>query len=112
MIMKRVTLFLILLLAAVNAFASDESDAYCKYVTEQAAAIRDLDRIPNAIIGPIQPSTGTPPQLVFGLSNTLSNQRKARVTMQVAKTSCDLYRTSTEAQRRLFYALPSIEKSV
>lgn len=101
-----------MLLQAVLCRASDDTDSYCKYITEQAMAQRDLLRVPNALVGPIQPSTGTPPQLVFGVTSTLAHQRQARLTMQAAEASCELYRTSTEAQRRIYYALPGIEKDV
>ena len=52
------------------AFAADGQDkdqqAYCRYVTEQAAAQRNLLRAPNAVAGVTQPNTGLPMQVVWG----------------------------------------------
>lgn len=85
---------------------------YCNFTQDQAAAQRDLYRTPTALVGPIQPSTGTPPQMVFGVSESISDLHKSGLTMKVAKTSCKLYSATTEAQMHLFYALPGIEKQV
>jgi len=102
-----------ILLAPVSAFAQSEAEAaYCKYVAEQAAGQRDLLRTPAALLGPIQPSTGTPPQLVFGVSDSLSDVMKSGLVMKAAKTNCDLYRATTEAQQHLIYAFPHIEKDI
>jgi hypothetical protein len=101
-----------LVLVSTYGFADDATDAYCKYVAEQAMAQRDILRTPNAVVGPIQPSTGTSPQMVFGLTNSLSNDRKAGLTMQAAKTQCALYIVAADAQQRIFFALPSLEKDV
>jgi choline dehydrogenase-like flavoprotein len=86
--------------------------AYCRMVMEQGKAQRDLLRSPQATVGPIQPSAGTPPQMVFGVTNSLSDDRKASLTMDVARKTCALYNATTEAQQHLLYALPSIEKDV
>lgn len=85
---------------------------YCTFVSEQAQAQRDFLRSPHAELGPIQPSTGTPPQMVFGVTESISDLKKASLTMGLAKTSCKLYAATTEAQMHLFYALPGIEKQV
>jgi len=106
-------LLVAILLAPVSAFAQSEAEiAYCKYVAEQAAGQRDLLRTPSALLGPIQPSTGTPPQLVFGVSDSLSDVMKSGLGMKAAKTNCDLYKATTEAQQHLIYALPRIEKDI
>ena len=86
--------------------------AYCKYVTEHAAAERDLLRTPSVIAGPVQPSTGTSAQVLYGLSNSLSDDRKAALTMRVARQTCSLYAATVEAQQHILYALPGIEKDV
>lgn len=106
-------------LALVSGFAlpalaqNEQADAaFCKYTAEQGMAQRDLLRTPALAIGPIAPSTGTSPQFVFGVTNSLSNDRKAGLTMQVAKQTCGLYKATTEAQMHLLYALPGIEKDV
>jgi hypothetical protein len=109
-------LVILILLSATTVFGQDETtkgnEAYCKYITEQAMAQRDLLRSPSGVVGPIEPSSGTPPQLVFGVTEDLTDYKKAKLTMSVAVTTCKLYDTTTDAQRHLLYALPSIEKSV
>src|SRR2546429_2224407 len=102
-----------ILLVPVSAFAQSEAEvAYCKYVAEQAASQRDLLRTPSGPMGPIQPSTGTPPQLVFGVSDSLSDVMKSGLVMKAAKTNCNLYKATTEAQQHLIYALPRMEKDI
>jgi hypothetical protein len=103
--------FSISLLLIPAAFAGDEEQqSYCKYVTEEAAAQRNLLRTPNAIAGLTQPNTGLPTQLVWGVSGSLSNVRKAGLTMDEARKNCALYSASSSAQRAIQYALPSLEK--
>ena len=112
--MKRTTPFIVaILLLSVIAFAAEQNDAqaaYCNYITEQAFAQRDILRTPSAVVGPIQPSTGTPPQMVFGLSSSLANVKKSVLTMDVARTTCGLYSAATDAQQHIYYALPLLEK--
>jgi hypothetical protein len=79
-------------------------------VNEQAAAERDLLRTPSAIVGPTQPSAGTPPQLIFGLTGSLANNLKAPLTMKAARASCDLFAAKTEAQQRILFAEPKMER--
>lgn len=113
--MKTLTLILAVLLLSVAAFAGENDDAqaaFCKYVQEQASAQRDILRTPSAVVGPIQPSTGTAPQLVFGLSSSIADMRKAGLTMKAARTTCDLYRASVEAEQHIQYAFPLIEKEI
>jgi hypothetical protein len=103
--------FTISLLLIPAAFAGDEEQqSYCKYVTEEAAAQRDLLRTPNAIAGFTQPNTGLPTQLVWGVSGSLSNVRKAGLTMDEARKNCALYGAASSAQRAIQYALPNLEK--
>src|ERR1035438_8376635 len=77
--------FSIAMLLVPAAFAADAKDkdqqAFCKYVTEQAAAQRDLLIAPNAVAGVTQPNTGLPMQVVWGISGSLSNVRKGVLTM-------------------------------
>lgn len=114
--MKRIIGILALLLVSAGTAFAGENDAaqaaYCQFVTEQAKAQRDLLRTPLAVVGPIQPNTGTPPQLVFGVTNSLSDDKKAGLSMDVARKTCALYTAATEAQMHIYYALPSIEKDV
>lgn len=79
---------------------------------EQAQAQRDLLRTPSAVIGPIQPSSGTPPQMVLGVQTSLADIRKASMTMTVGKTACSLHTAATEAQMKIVYALSGLEKIV
>lgn len=85
---------------------------YCRYVTEQGKAQRDLLRTPSAEVGPIQPSTGTPPQMVFGVTTSVADLWKAHLTTKVADSTCKLYASTTAAQMHILYALPGIEKQV
>ncbi|HET9366394.1 MAG TPA: hypothetical protein VFP71_15415 [Candidatus Angelobacter sp.] len=88
----------------------DDQQAYCQYVTEQAAAQRDLLLAPSAIAGVTQPNTGLPMQSVWGISGSLSNARKAVLTTDAARKSCELYNATTAAQQSIQYALPGLEK--
>lgn len=98
-----------LLIPAARA-ADEDQQAYCKFITEQAAAQRDLLRTPNAIAGFTQPNTGLPTQAVWGASASLSNVRKASLTVEEARTNCALYATTSETQQAILYALPALEK--
>jgi hypothetical protein len=92
---KLCAVFTISLLLIPAAFAGDEEQqSYCKYVTEEAAAQRNL----------------LPTQLVWGVSGSLSNVRKAGLTMDEARKNCALYSASSSAQRAIQYALPNLEK--
>jgi hypothetical protein len=103
--------FALVLLLIPAAFAGDDDQqAYCKYVTEQAAAQRDLLRTPDAIAGFTQPNTGLPQQVVWGVSGSLSNVRKAGLTMEAARKDCELYAATASAQQAIQYALPALEK--
>lgn len=98
--------------AAQTSQSSIQSDpqAYCAYLTEQAAAQSDLLRTPNALGAFTQPETGLPTQLVAGASLSLSSYKKAGITVDAARKNCDLYKATTGVQQYLQYALPSIEK--
>src|ERR1022692_3855741 len=106
--------FAIAMLLVSAAFAADAKDkdqqAFCKYVTEQAVAQRDLLITPNAVAGITQPNTGLPMQAVWGVSGSLSNVRKAGLTMDAARKNCELYSAASSAQQDVQYALPSLEK--
>ena len=112
--MKKSTLLITAVLSCCTAAVAGENQAaeaaYCKYVNEQAAAQRDLLRTPSAIVGPTQPSAGTPPQVIFGLTGSLANNLKAPLTMKAARASCDLFAAQTEAQQRILFAEPKMER--
>jgi hypothetical protein len=94
--------------AAQNIQADQQT--YCIYLTEQAKAQSDFLRTPDALAGFTQPDTGLPTQLVAGAQLSLSNLKKAGITLDAARKNCELYRTSAEVQMTLQYALPAIEK--
>jgi hypothetical protein len=89
---------------------SRDQQAYCTYIMEQARAQRDLLRTPLATSGITQPETGLPMQLVAGASVGLSGIKKAGLTMDAARTDCELYEAMTGAQQSIQYALASLEK--
>lgn len=119
----KTTLSLFLLAASAAASAETQSpaaaqatdlvadqQAFCDYVNEQASAQADLLRTPSAVAGVTQPNTGLPMQLVWGLSSSLSDIRKAGLTMDAAQKNCVLYSATTDAQQNIQYALPALEK--
>jgi hypothetical protein len=87
-----------------------ERQAYCEYVAQQAMAQRDLLLTPSATAGFTQPNTGLPMQLVWGISSSLSDVRKAGLTMDAARKNCELYGATTAVQQNIQYALPVLEK--
>lgn len=113
--MKNPVILIVLLAASVRGVAQErsiEATTECKYVMAQAQARQDVLRTPTASSGVTQPENGLSPEFVFGLAQSLSNEKKARITMEVARTDCDLYSASTEAQKKIYFALPSISKAV
>jgi len=121
MVSKRLFLCATLLFIAARAFCANtdvtqpnnilaDQQAYCQYMTEQAAAQRDLLLAPSAIAGVTQPNTGLPMQSVWGLSGSISNMRKAALTTDAARKSCELYNATISAQQSIQYALPALEK--
>jgi hypothetical protein len=107
------TIALLLIPAAFAADANDnnkDQQTYCKYLTEQAAAQRELLITPDAVAGITQPNTGLPMQAVWGVSGSLSSVRKGVLTMDAARKNCDLYSATTSTQQDIQYALPSLEK--
>lgn len=95
---------------SLEAQNSRDSDAYCSYQMQQAEAQRDLLRTPAASAGLTQPETGLPTQVVGGASLSISNVKKAALTMDVARRGCDLYRSTTSVQQQLQYAVPMLER--
>jgi hypothetical protein len=106
-------LVLLLLSASTLAAAQNiqaDQQAYCAYLVEQARAQSDFLRSPNALAGFTQPETGLPSQLVAGAQLSLSNLKKAGITLDAARKNCELYKASTGVQLFLQYALPGIDK--
>jgi hypothetical protein len=104
------TITMAVLLIPAARGADEDQAAYCKYVTQQAAAQRDLLRTPDAVAGVTQPNTGLPTQAVWGVTGSLSNVRKATLTMDAARKDCELYSASASAQQAIQYAIPALEK--
>ena len=96
--------------AQLQAQSAQDAPAYCTYVLEQAQAQRDLLRTPAALGGLTQPETGLPTQVVGGASLGLSEVKKAGLTMDAARKSCDLYKSTTAAQQDVQYAAAVLEK--
>ena len=96
----------------VQVFAAGQGDQqdFCTYVMEQAQAQRDLLRTPIAFAAMTQPETGLPMQVIGGASLSLSDLRRAGLTMDAARKNCELYRAATEARQEIQYALPSLER--
>lgn len=84
--------------------------AYCEYLWQQAMAQRDLLRTPSAISGITQPNESLPMQVLWGVSASLSDMRKAGLSMDVAQKTCEVYSATTSAQQDIQYALPNLEK--
>lgn len=113
--MKATFLIASILVVSSAAFAEEndrQKAAYCKYVLEQGKADRDLLRTPSAIVEPTEPSSGTPPQVIFGVTASLADTRRASLTMKAARTSCELYSATTEVQQRLEYFRAKIDREV
>src|ERR1700687_1575808 len=101
----------LMLLVSSRAFSqSDEQNAYCAYVTQQAMAQRNLLRAPEAVAGIAQPNTGTAPQLYWGISTSFANYSRAKLTLEAARKNCNSYRATTEAALRIQYALATLER--
>jgi hypothetical protein len=106
-------LTVLLLSIATFAGAQDmnaDAKAYCVYLDEQAKAQSDFLRTPDALGAFTQPDTGLPIQLVAGAQLSLSNLKKAGITLDAARKNCALYKASTNVQLTLQYALPAVEK--
>ena len=107
--LSAVLLLFISTLAAAQNIEADQK-AYCAYLTEQAKAQSDFLRSPNALGGFTQPDSGLPMQLVAGAQLSLSNLKKAGITLDAARKNCELYKASTDVLLTLQYALPAVEK--
>jgi hypothetical protein len=115
--MKTYLVPVVLLLALAASYGQQTADVqgtadFCRYTQEQARAQQDLLRTPNALVGPIQPSAGTPPQMVVGVQESLMSLWKSHLTGKLANATCDLYQNTTAAQMHILYAMPGIEKVV
>ena len=96
--------------ATPSAELQADQQAYCRYISQQAQAQRDLLRTPSATTGITQSSAALPMQLVWGVTSSLADIKKAGLTMDVAQKNCELYSATTSAQQDIQYALPGLEK--
>jgi hypothetical protein len=94
----------------VFAIESQDGEAFCNYLIEQAKAQRNYLRAPSLVSGVTQPETGLPMQAFGGISNSLSSDKKAGLTMTVAHRNCELYKETVGAQQQIQYALADFEK--
>jgi hypothetical protein len=101
---------LILLLSSPAFSQTEEQNAYCAYVQQQAAAQRTLLLTPAAVGGFIRSNIGNEAQLYWGVSNSLANYSKAKLTMEAATQNCDAYRATIGAALRIQYASNGLER--
>jgi peptidoglycan/xylan/chitin deacetylase (PgdA/CDA1 family) len=106
LIVAIVTLFLFLASAAL----AQDSEQYCKYVQEQSKADGLRLMTPSATSGFTSPNTGTAPQTYAGLMGSVSDYRKGKLTLQVAKENCNLYKSTNVAQQAISYAASFLEQ--
>jgi len=104
--------FLLVSISTLAAAQNTDADqkAYCVYLDDQAKAQSEFLRTPDALGAFTQPDTGLPVQLVVGAQLSLSNLKKAGITVEIARKNCDLYGASTNVLLTLQYALPAVEK--
>lgn len=88
----------------------DDQRTYCAVLDEQAKAQSDVLRTPMAVAGFTQPDSGLPQQLVAGAQLSLSNVKKAGITLDAARKNCALYKAATGVQIPLQYASSALEK--
>ena len=101
----------VLLAARASAGATNDPDAYCAYVTQEANAEKIYLRVPRVESGVYQqPISAGLAQAFVGVTNSLSDDRKSGLVMKAAGTDCALYRATLALQQRIQYALPAIER--
>jgi hypothetical protein len=101
----------VMVLAARGVYSqTEEQNAYCGYVMQQAMAQRSFLRSPEAVSGISHANIGIPPQLYFGMSDSLANYGKAKLTMEAARKDCESFRATSEAAAHIQYALPTLER--
>jgi len=97
-------------LMAQEAALRADQQAYCAYVSQQAMAQQDLLRTPSAVSGVTQATAALPVQMFWGVTSSLSDIRKAGLTMDAARKNCQLYVATTSSQEAILYSLPNLEK--
>lgn len=99
-----------LLLFLASSGLAQDSESYCKYVNETAQADGLRLRTPSAAGGMTQPNTGTAPQMYAGLTGSLSDYRKGRLTIEAARQTCQLYKSTSAAVQAISYAAFFLEQ--
>ena len=79
-----------------------DSNSYCTYVEESAKAVGIALESPAAAAG-ITPNQGIQPQLVLGLSSSVNDIRKGRLTIEIGRKNCALYKDATTVTQRIQY---------
>ena len=102
-------LLLLLLLAPSSALAQ-ESDGYCTFVTETAQADGQRLLTPAVAGGVTQPNIGTAPQMYAGLTGSLSDYHKGRLTIVAARQTCELYESTSAAEQAISNAAVFLEQ--
>jgi peptidoglycan/xylan/chitin deacetylase (PgdA/CDA1 family) len=99
-----------LLLFLASAALAQDSEEYCKYVQEQSKAEGLRLMTPSATSGFTSPNTGTAPQMYVGLTGSVSDYRKGKLTLEAAKENCNLYKSTNVAQQAISYAAAYLEQ--
>lgn len=109
--MKYIAFWFLWMLAAYATWGQSSADvqSYCNYVEEQGKAQSLALAAPNITAG-ITPNQGLKPQLFLGLTDSVNNIRKGKLTMEVARKNCDLYKDSVTVQERITYDMQSLER--
>jgi hypothetical protein len=105
----RITIAGVVIVMALISMRAFAQDSFCKYTTEQAMAQRDILRTPTAVTGFVQPA-GVAPEIVGGVTSSVSGIKQSKLTMKIATTTCSLERVTVEAQQAVLYALPTMER--
>lgn len=86
-----------------------DQNSYCKFVEESAKATGVALESPTAVTG-LTPNQGIAPQVILGLETSVNSIRKGRLTVEVARKNCELYRDSTTVQQRITYDMPALNQ--
>lgn len=101
----------ILLLTTIPVYAqSSDEQNYCAYTTAKAEADATILKYPTIVAGAIQPNTGTQPQLYGGVSQSISNWRKAALIRRNAAKDCALYISTEDVTLKIQYSSQTLER--
>lgn len=99
------------LLIAVPVFGQTQEQAQqCRAVMEQAKAEALLLQMPKASAQLTQsPLNGVQPQAVAGITHSLQDWRKGRLTLQAGVDACRAYSQDEDASLRIQFTVPQLE---